>query len=245
MIRFEKTTRCYGEKCALDALELTIGRGEIVAFLGPNGAGKTTAIRMLVGLLRPTSGQIFVAGLETTRFAREVAARIGYVPEEVFLYGKLTGREYLKFIAQVRMLATSEAASAIAQQSGIFELGAFLDELIENYSHGMRQRTAFAAALLHDPDLLIVDEPMVGLDPRSVRLVKDLMRERSHRGKTVFMSTHTLAVAEEIADRIGILHRGRLIFLGSQADLRSHFEKNASLEHYFLAMTEGEASAAM
>ena len=242
MIRFERTTRCYDEKVALDALELSVKRGEIFAFLGPNGAGKTTAIRMLVGLLRPTSGRIFVADYDTSVSPREVASQLGFVPEEVFLYSKLTGREYLEFIAEVRLLSRTETMAAIAQQSDIFGLDPFLNELIENYSHGMRQRIAFAAALLHDPDLLVVDEPMVGLDPRSVRIAKDMLKERATRGKTVFMSTHTLAVAEEIADRIGILHRGKLIFLGSQADLRAHFSQNASLEHYFLAMTGGEPS---
>ena len=238
MIHFEQVTRCYGEKCALDTLNLTVEKGEVFAFLGPNGAGKTTAIRMLVGLLRPTQGMIRVADLDVTKFPREVATRIGYVPEEVFLYGKLTGREYLQFIAQVRMMTRRDAENAISHQIETFDLE-FLDELIENYSHGMRQRVAFAAALLHDPELLIVDEPMVGLDPRSVRLAKDLLRERATNGKTVFMSTHTLAIAEEIADRIGILNHGKLIFLGTQAELRSHFAMNASLEHYFLAMTNG------
>ncbi|MDD3469590.1 MAG: ABC transporter ATP-binding protein [Thermoguttaceae bacterium] len=242
IIRFERTTRCYGEKVALDSLDLTVKRGEICAFLGPNGAGKTTAIRMLVGLLRPTSGRIFVADYDTSVSPREVASQLGFVPEEVFLYGKLTGREYLEFIAEVRMLAKTRMVEAIAQQSDIFGLEPFLNELIENYSHGMRQRIAFAAALLHDPDLLVVDEPMVGLDPRSVRIAKDMLKERATRGKTVFMSTHTLAVAEEIADRIGILHHGKLIFLGTQADLRAHFSRHASLEHYFLAMTGGEPS---
>ena len=244
MIRFDGVTRKYGEKVAVSDLHLEIPPGELFAFLGPNGAGKTTAIKMLVGLLRPSSGRVTVCGYDTVTQPRDAARCLGYVPDEPHLYDKLSGREFLEFVAQMRGLSVAQTASCIASESDRFELGGFLDDLTETYSHGMRQRLVFASAVLHDPPALIVDEPMVGLDPKSMRLVKDLLRRRTLAGRAVFMSTHTLSIAEEISDRIGIIHCGQVRFLGTLAQLREAVRRDyASLEHMFLEMTDAENAA--
>jgi ABC-2 type transport system ATP-binding protein len=240
MIRFDNATRTYGRKVAVDRLTLSIARGEIFALLGPNGAGKTTAMKMLVGLLRPDSGAIQVCGCDMAVQTRAASRFLGYVPEEPFLYDKLSGREFLEFAAEMRGLPAADKQAHIARETDNFDMADFLDDLVETYSHGMKQRLVFAAALLHDPAVLVVDEPMVGLDPRSVRVVKDLLRSRAAAGAAVFMSTHTLAVAEEIADRIGILNDGRLHFLGTLPELRQELSSaQASLEPLFLELTGG------
>ncbi|HYW80164.1 MAG TPA: ABC transporter ATP-binding protein [Thermoguttaceae bacterium] len=239
MIEFDHITRTYGNKLAVDELALTIQPGELFALLGPNGAGKTTTIKMLVGLLRPTAGSVRVCGHDVVGQTREATAVLGYVPDEPFLYDKLTGREFLEFAAEMRGLDRATTRQRIERETETFGLSDFLDNLTETYSHGMKQRVVFASALLHDPAVLVIDEPMVGLDPRSVRIVKDLLRQRTATGTAVFMSTHTLAVAEEIADRIGIVDQGRLKFLGSVAQLREEMASHqASLERLFLDMTD-------
>jgi len=239
MIRFDEVTRTYGPKVAVDHLTLEVRPGELFAFLGPNGAGKTTAIKMLTGLLRPTSGTVSVCGYDTSARTRDAARYLGFVPEEPFLYDKLSGREFLEFAADMRGFVASEKAERIERQKDLFGLAEFFDDLTETYSHGMRQRWVFAAAMLHDPPVLVVDEPMVGLDPKSVRLVKDLLRARASAGAAVFMSTHTLSVAEEIADRIGIIDRGHLRFLGSLSEMRQALrDEHRSLEHLFLELTK-------
>ncbi len=241
MIEFDCVTRTYGEKVAVNGLSLEIPPGELFAFLGPNGAGKTTTIKMLVGLLRPSQGTIRVCGLDVTTHPREVARHLGLVPDEPYLYDKLTGREILEFVARLHGMDRPETAATIDRQRALFDLTGFLDDLTETYSHGMKQRLVFASALLHDPPVLVVDEPMVGLDPKSMRLVKDLLRQRADGGCTVFMSTHTLAVAEEVADRVGIVDRGRLRFLGTQEALRETLSaQQASLEQLFLELTGSE-----
>jgi len=241
MVEFSHVRRTFGQTVAVDDLSLTLWPGEVFAFLGPNGAGKTTTIKMLVGLLQPSQGTIRVAGWDVLRHPREAAQRIGYVPDEPFLYDKLTGREFLEFIARIRGMDSRQTQQRIAQQVELFQLADFLDQLTETYSHGMKQRLVFASVLLHDPPLLVADEPMVGLDPKSVRLVKDLMRSRAAQGKTVFLSTHTLALAEQIADRIGIIHRGRLIFVGSLAQMHHQgLMQQKNLEEFFLQLTDGQ-----
>ncbi len=243
MIEFDQVVRRYGQTVAVNGLTLTIPRGELFALLGPNGAGKTTTIRMLVGLLRPDSGHVRVCGVDCSRNPREASSHLGYVPDEPYLYEKLSGRELLEFTAQMRGLNAATTRDRIARETQRFELAGFLDNLTETYSHGMRQRLIFATALLHDPQVLVVDEPMVGLDPRSARVVKDLLRAEAAAGKTVLMSTHTLAVAEEIADRIGILNRGQLDFLGTLSELRQELSSpHLALEHLFLELTENHAS---
>lgn len=244
MIRFDQVTRNYGQKVAVADLTLEIPAGQLFAFLGPNGAGKTTAIKMLVGLLRAGTGTVTVCGCNTATQPREAARFLGYVPDHAFLYDKLSGREFLQFVAEMRGLEGGEADSRIAREADVFELHDFLDDLTETYSHGMRQRLVFASVLLHDPAVLVVDEPMVGLDPKSSRLVKDLLRQRASQGTTVFMSTHTLSIAEEIADRIGIIDHGQVKFLGTLEQLREATAKrSSSLEHLFLELTNGNGEA--
>lgn len=247
MIRFSNVTKHYGEKVAVNDLELSIKPGEIFAFLGPNGAGKTTSIKMMIGLLFPTAGSIELNGFDVRKNPREAKRSIGFVPDQPELYDKLTGREFLQFVADMHGLSAESSAAAIEEQAANFNLVEFYDKLTEDYSHGMKQRVAFAAALIHDPAVVILDEPMVGLDPKSMRLVKDLLRRRADNGKTVFMSTHTLTVAEEIADRIGVINHGQLLFLGTCDELKSHLEsnnqsaENASLEDLFLTLTSDGA----
>jgi ABC-2 type transport system ATP-binding protein len=241
MIELNDVTRTFGRKVAVDGLSLTVPAGELFAFLGPNGAGKTTTIKMLVGLLRPSRGKIRVCGHDTVDEIQEATRFLGFVPDEPFLYDKLSGRELLEFVARMRGLDRTKTADRIDRETENFQLAEFLDSLVETYSHGMKQRLAFASALLHDPAVLVVDEPTVGLDPRSVRLLKDLLRARVAKGMTVFFSTHTLAVAEEIADRIGIADRGRLQFLGTRDEVRHELSsQRMSLEHLFLSLTGGD-----
>jgi len=244
MIDFDNVTRCYGRKVAVDGLSLTVRPGELFALLGPNGAGKTTTIKMAVGLLRPGSGTVRVCGHDVVRHPRRATRHIGYIPDEPFLYDKLSGREFLDFAAAMRGLNGSAAQARIAHQCESFSLGEFLDSLTETYSHGMKQRLVFASALLHDPAVLVIDEPMVGLDPPSARLVKDLLRAQAAAGATVFLSTHTLAVAEEIADRIAIVNHGRLHFLGTLAELQQELSSpQSSLESLFLKTIDNDGHA--
>lgn len=242
MIHLNQVTRTYGTKTAVDGLDLHIRRGELFACLGHNGAGKTTTIKMMVGLLQPTAGTIEIAGFDVVTETREASLCSGYVPDEPYLYDKLSGREFLQFVGEMYGLPRDIASRSIDKQVNDFGLGGFVDQLAESYSHGMKQRLVFASALLHDPELLIVDEPMVGLDPRSMRLVKDLLKTRVRNGGTVFMSTHTLAVAEEIADRIGVMSQGKIQFLGTVAELRKQLSSDESLEQLFLTLTEEETA---
>ena len=238
MIEFDHVTRTYGSKVAVSDLTVAIPRGELFALLGPNGAGKTTTIRMLVGLLQPSRGAIRVCRADVVRDPRAAHLHVGYVPDEPCLYDKLTGREFLWFIADMFGMPRHVASGRIEREIDHFELAEFADDLAESYSLGMKQRLVFAASLLHDPDVLVLDEPMVGLDPRSVRIVKDLLRTRTSEGMTVFMSTHTLAMAEEMADRVGIMVRGQLRFLGTVAELRDQMAVEAtSLEQLYLELT--------
>lgn len=243
MIELTNVTRCYGPKVAVDDLSLTIPQGELFAFLGPNGAGKTTSIKMMVGLLQPNAGRVSIAGYDLATQAREANLRTGYVPDEPYLYDKLTGREFLQFVAELYGLAPRFAADSMDEQIETFSLNDFVDQLTESYSHGMKQRLVFASALLHRPAVLIVDEPMVGLDPRSMRLVKDLLRAKARAGTTVFMSTHTLPIAEEIADRIGVFMHGKVRFLGTMDEMRRQQASDASLEQLFLSLTEDTVHA--
>jgi ABC-2 type transport system ATP-binding protein len=240
MIEFDHVSRSYGAKVAVADLSLAIPRGELFALLGPNGAGKTTTIRMLVGLLQPSRGTVRVCGHDVVRDPRAAHLRVGYVPDEPCLYDKLTGREFLWFIADMFGMPRHAAQARIGREIEQFELGDFADDLAESYSLGMKQRLVFAASLLHDPDVLVLDEPMVGLDPRTVRIVKDLLAARTAEGMTVFMSTHTLAMAEEMADRLGIMVRGRLRFLGTVDELRDQMAvESPTLEQLYLELTSG------
>ena len=246
MIEFENVTRTYGRKVAVAGLSLVVPAGQVFAFLGPNGAGKTTAIKMLVGLLRPSSGHVRLGGYDLSTDARRACGLLGYVPDVPFLYDKLTGREFLHFIAGMHGLDERAAVERVHREMAHFELDEFIDELAETYSHGMKQRLVFAAAMLHDPAVLVIDEPLVRLDPRSARLVKNLLREKANRGAAILMSTHLLDVAEEIADRIGIIDRGKLLCAGTLEELRQSLsQRHSSLEQLFLEVTaaSGESAA--
>lgn len=238
MIELIHVTKLYGNRVAVCDLSLVASKGEVFAFLGPNGAGKTTTIKMLVGLLRPTQGDVRVGGQSVTADPRRASQLVGYVPDQPCLYDKLSGREFLEFVAALRGLSGEAGAAAVQAQVEAFELSGFVDDLAESYSHGMKQRLVFAAALLHDPPVLVIDEPMVGLDPRSVRLVKDLLRARARRGTCVFLSTHLLDMAEELADRVAIVDRGKLRCCGTLAELREQLAReHTSLEQMFLEIT--------
>jgi ABC-2 type transport system ATP-binding protein len=238
MIHLNKVSKSYGNKIAVEDLTLEIKAGELFAFLGPNGAGKTTTIKMMCGLLFPTSGTVAVGGHDM-RFQGDLARQlIAYVPDQPYLYEKLTGREFLQFVGEMYGLPRDVTRNRINQVVEMFHLDEFVDNLTESYSHGMRQRTVFASALVHQPSVLIVDEPTVGLDPRSVRQLKDLLREQANQGATVFLSSHSLDVVEELADRIAIVDHGRLIGCGSLESLRSQAALDGSLEEVFLKLTE-------
>ncbi|REK05993.1 MAG: ABC transporter ATP-binding protein [Planctomycetota bacterium] len=241
MIEIDNVTRRYGAKVAVNELSLHIPAGELFAFLGPNGAGKTTTIKMLVGLLRPSSGSIRLCGYDVSERHHAANRLLGYVPDVPYLYDKLSGLEFLHFIADMYGVDKRVAEDKIAEQIELFELRDFVAELTESYSHGMKQRLAFAAAMLHDPSVVVIDEPMVGLDPRSVRLIKDLLRAKARGGQTIFMSTHLLSIAEEIADRVGIVDQGRLQFLGTIDQLRERLATHErSLEQLYLNFTAAE-----
>ena len=244
MIELTNLRREYDQKVALHGLNLSVKTGEVFAFLGPNGAGKTTTIKIITGLLRPTSGSATVNGYNLATDGLKARALMSYVPDEPYLYDKLTAREFLRMMGDLYRMEPSHAEKRIDEMVERFELHEFLDNLTESYSHGMKQRTVIAAALLHEPKLLVVDEPMVGLDPKSARTVKDTLKQLSREnGVTIFMSTHTLSVAEEVADRIGILRQGKLVALGTFEEIKqAHTQGNGKdrLEDLFLDLTASE-----
>jgi ABC-2 type transport system ATP-binding protein len=239
MIQIENLSKRFGNFSALTDLNLEIQAGEVFGFLGPNGAGKTTTMKIMVGLMRPSAGRVSINGIDVVR--EPIAARrlIGYIPDHSFLYEKLTAREFLLFVAGLYDCPPSEAAERAEQWLTLFDLGEWADELIESYSLGMKQRLAMAAALLHRPQVLIVDEPMVGLDPQGAVLIKALFRKLVQTGQmTVFLSTHLLEVAEELCDRVAILHRGQVVAQGSIEAIREKAGATGSrLEDLFLQLT--------
>ena len=240
MIRTENLTKQYGGLTAVKDLSLDIAQGEFFAFLGPNGAGKTTTIKLLTGLLKPTSGRAVVAGYDIQEEGIEARRLISYVPDFPFLYDKLEPLEFMMFVGQLYGMTRSDILRISRELFEMFALHEVQNRSIESLSHGTRQRLVIASALLHSPKVIIIDEPMVGLDPRSARVVKDVLKARSRAGVTVFLSTHTLHVAEELADRIGILNRGRLIAAGSMEELRTASGSSGALEDAFLTLTRGE-----
>jgi ABC-2 type transport system ATP-binding protein len=238
MIELRGVTKTFGARKAVDHLDLSVRAGELFAFLGPNGAGKTTTIKMVCGLLRPTSGIVKVGGfLAASPEARQL---IAYVPDQPYLYEKLTGREFLRFVVEMYGLDPKTSTRRINELIETFEMGDYVDELSENYSHGMKQRVVFASALVHDPKVLIVDEPLVGLDPRSARIVKDLFVAQARSGVAVLMSTHLLSIAEELADTIGIVDHGRMLANGTLNELRERVQMHGPLEDLFLRLTGGD-----
>jgi ABC-2 type transport system ATP-binding protein len=242
MIELIHLVKRFGDVVAVNDLSLTVNRGEFFVVLGPNAAGKTTTIKILTGLIKPSAGIARVAGFDVQAQPLEVKRRMAYVPDFPFLYDKLTPWEFFRFIGELfRMdgVKIQEEARLLIERFG---LGDFVNKPIEGLSHGTRQRVAIASALLHDPGVFVIDEPMVGLDPHHARVVKDVLKERSLRGMTVFLSTHQLAVADELADRVGIIHQGRLVAVGTPAELRKQSGAEGPLEKAFLALTAvGEA----
>ncbi len=234
----------YGGFTAVNGIDLTVNRGEIFGFLGPNGAGKTTTIRMVAGILEPTAGEIRLGAHSLRETPALVKQKLGYIPDRPFLYEKLSGGEFLRFVAALWGKEGAEVEARIDRSLEFFSLTPWKDELIESYSHGMRQKLLISSALIHDPELIVVDEPMVGLDPRSARLLKDLLRTFVDRGGTVFLTTHTLEVAEAVCDRIAIISEGEIIALGTMEELRTQAGAGgAHLEEIFLKVTGGEEMA--
>lgn len=244
MIRLINVTKTFKALNAVENLSLEVEAGSLFGFLGPNGAGKTTTIKMMAGVLQPTSGQIFIDGLDLSKEPHAAKRLIGFIPDRPFLYEKLTGMEFLRFIAGLYgMNSRASLRSQIGSVLDLFDLNHWSSELIESYSHGMKQRLVMAAALLHEPKVLIVDEPMVGLDPRGARLVKDIFKDEVRKGTTIFMSTHSLEVAQEVCRDIGIIQAGKLIARGSAEDLGKIADTKGSLESIFLKLTEGKGIA--
>lgn len=243
MIELRDLTKRYGELVAVNRLNLSIDPGEIFGFIGPNGAGKTTTLRMMGGILAPTEGSVVIDGVDMAAEPEKVKKRIGFIPDRPFVYEKLTGREFLRFTADLYGMRDGVLDEKSMEVLKLFSLDDWADELIEAYSHGMKQRLIMSATILHDPKVIIVDEPMVGLDPAGIRMVKGLFRDLAKRGTTIFMSTHTLAVAEDVCDRIGIIHKGVLIATGTIEELRQRAQvQEGDLEKVFLILTEVESA---
>ncbi|MBI3783342.1 MAG: ABC transporter ATP-binding protein [Deltaproteobacteria bacterium] len=242
MIELVHLSKRYGTTLAVDDVNLSVPAGEVFGCLGPNGAGKTTTIRMMMGLLQPTSGSVRLGGYDLATNPIAAKQLCGFVPDRPHIYEKLTGAEFLDFIAGLYHMPASESAGRRDELLEMFDLVEWAAELVESYSHGMKQRLVMAASLIHAPRILIVDEPMVGLDPRGARLLKRTLRQLAHNGVTVFMSTHSLEVAAETCDRIGIIHQGRLIAVGTMEELRRQAGQHTSsnLEAIFLKLTGGE-----
>jgi ABC-2 type transport system ATP-binding protein len=230
--------KSFGDFEVLRGIDLDVERGELFGFLGPNGAGKTTTIRILTGLLLPSAGTVEVAGFDVMRRPQEVKLRVGYVPDRAFLYPKLTAREFLEFVGHLYQRDAADVERVCAPLLARFDLTEWTDELIESYSHGMRQKLALTAAMIHEPEILVIDEPMIGLDPRSARVMKTLLAEIVASGRTVFLSTHTLQVAEELCSRVAIIQKGLVVARGTLDELRRQAADHGSLESVFLRLTE-------
>ena len=243
MIKLNALTKRYGSFRAVDAIDLTVPKGELFGFLGPNGAGKTTTLRMIAGILRPTSGTVHIGGIDVSANPMAAKAVLGYIPDRPFIYEKLTGAEFLRFVAGLYSQNGKDIEHRGHELLSLFDLNNWRDELVESYSHGMRQKLIIASAFIHKPDVIVVDEPMVGLDPKATRILKDLFSEYTRRGHTIMMSTHTLEVAETMCDRIGIIQGGKIRALGTMAELRASSTHGAEgLEQIFLKLT-GENAA--
>jgi ABC-2 type transport system ATP-binding protein len=240
MIELVNLVKKFGDITAVSDISLTIPRGEFFAMLGPNAAGKTTTLKMLAGLMKPTSGAARVCGFDMQLQPLEARRRIAYVPDFPFLYDKLTAWEFFRFTGQLFQMTDAKIESNAQELITRFHLTDFVNRPLESLSHGTRQRVAIVSALLHDPEVFVIDEPMVGLDPQHARVVKDVFKERSQAGVTVLVSTHQLSIAEEMADRIGIIHGGKLVAVGNREELRKQSGSSGQLEEIFLSVTAGE-----
>jgi ABC-2 type transport system ATP-binding protein len=241
MIEFQQLTRTYGDFTAVKPLSLAVRRGEVFGFLGPNGAGKTTTIRMMMGILVPSAGRALISGLDCHAQRAEVQRHVGYLPDNPIYYDFLRGREILQFVAEMHGLPPAEAQARTRRLLAEFGLDDVVDEFAVNYSMGMKKKLGLACALIHDPEVLILDEPINGLDPRAARDVQDRLKQAAAEGKTIFMSTHLLDMAEKVCTRVGIIHRGELVATGTMAELRERLDQNASLEEVFLKVTDESA----
>jgi len=240
MIQLDGLTKHYGSFVAVDHISLNVDKGVLYGCLGPNGAGKTTTLRMIAGILRPTDGRVLLDGDDVHRTPLVAKQKLGFIPDRPFVYDKLTGAEFLRFVAGLYGQDGDVIERRIAELLEVFELSSWKDELVESYSHGMRQKLIISSALIHRPAVIVVDEPMVGLDPKAARLLKDIFRQFVNRGGTVLMSTHTLEVAEAMCDRVAIIQHGRIVAEGTVNDLRrQHQAGDASLEELFLKLTGG------
>ncbi len=244
LIETRNLVKKYGDKVAVNNVSFAVQAGEVFGFLGPNGAGKTTTIKMIVGLLQPTSGTVKVAGYDVQAQPLQAKAASGYVPDTPNLYAKLTGRELLRFVGDLYDLDRQQVAQRTDELLRVLDLSEAADNTIDSYSHGMQQKASLAAALMHDPKVLVLDEPTVGLDPKSARLIKDILRQMADRGAAVFLSTHILEIAERMCDRIGIINKGELVAVGTMNELRSLGKAGeVSLEDIFLGLTGGAEEA--
>ncbi|MFR7349549.1 ABC transporter ATP-binding protein [Peptoniphilus sp.] len=241
MLEIKNLTKKFGDKVAVDNIDLSVKSGEIYGFLGPNGAGKTTTIKMIVGMLMPDGGNITVDGIDAINDDVEAKRQIAYVPDSPEIYDIMTGRQYLNFIADVFELRDEERNKQIDRYAEVFEMQDNLDVMIAGYSHGMKQKIVIMGALIHSPKLLILDEPMVGLDAKSSFRLKEIMRALADEGRTVFFSTHVMEVAENICDRIGIINRGKVIAVGTLDEIKTAAKDTGSLEKIFLELTDDRA----
>jgi ABC-2 type transport system ATP-binding protein len=242
MIRLSKLSKKYGSFTAVDAIDLDVPRGELFGFLGPNGAGKTTTLRMIAGILKPTSGSVSIGGVDLAVDPITAKAKLGFIPDRPFIYEKLTGAEFLRFVAGLYGQQGAEVEHRARELMALFDLEEWRDELVESYSHGMRQKLIVSSAFVHRPEVIVVDEPHVGLDPKSIRILKELFREYVRRGHTIMMSTHTLETAESLCDRIAIIVAGRISACGTMDELRAQAKHGGGLEEVFLKLT-GENAA--
>lgn len=241
MLEIKNLTKKFGDKVAVDNIDLSVKSGEIYGFLGPNGAGKTTTIKMIVGMLMPDGGSISVDGIDVINDDVEAKRQIAYVPDSPEIYDIMTGRQYLNFIADVFELSDEERNKQIDRYAEVFEMKENLDVMIAGYSHGMKQKIVIMGALIHSPKLLILDEPMVGLDAKSSFRLKEIMRALADEGRTVFFSTHVMEVAENLCDRIGIINRGKIIAVGTLDEIKAAAKDTGSLEKIFLELTDDRA----
>ncbi|HWH53240.1 MAG TPA: ABC transporter ATP-binding protein [Gemmatimonadaceae bacterium] len=246
MIELTNLTKRYGAFTAVNAINLEVPRGELFGFLGPNGAGKTTTLRMIAGILRPTAGSVKIAGIDLAADPIAAKSRLGFIPDRPFIYEKLTGAEFLRFVAGLYNQEGPQVEHRARELLALFDLEEWRDELVESYSHGMRQKLIISSAFVHRPEVIVVDEPMVGLDPKAARILKDLFREYTRRGQTIMMSTHTLEVAETMCDRIGIIQGGVIRACGTMAELRASAQAGTmGLEEIFLRLTGENAARAL